>query len=84
MDFERIAFSGLFAVCVVATLTGIGCVVESLRADGRVDYCRIIYDNDSAIHLPVYRVVGHRNWRPDINVAVASTAEEAATSRYVA
>ena len=60
---------GTFALCMFMVAT----------SSGKIDYCRVRYNNDSQIHPPVYVVEGHRSWRPDVNVAIAVTAEEADT-----
>ena len=81
MDMEKAVQWGLFGTVAAGIVAGALCLVMCARSDGAVDYCRVIYNNDSSIHLPVYIVEGHRNWRPDIRVAIAQTAEEAEAKR---
>lgn len=78
MNVEKTAWCTLFAVCIIGLIAGGACLINVGTSSGKVDYCRIEYDNDSSIHLPAYRIIGHRAWRPDVNVAVVGTAEDAA------
>jgi hypothetical protein len=81
MDFEKAAWYTAFFALIAGMIMGIYCLVKVIGSDGRVDYCRILYDNDSSIHLPAYRVIGHRAWRPDIDIAVTISADDAEAKR---
>ncbi len=77
MDLEKTMWGCLLAVVMGGIVAGAVCLVNVAKSDGRVDYCRVLYDN-SSYALPAYRIVGHRNWRGDIDVAVTTSAEDAA------
>ncbi len=47
-----------------------------MLGDGRIVYCRIVYYGEQ-----VYIVEGHSNWRPDISIAIAVSAEDAEAKR---
>jgi len=78
MDLEKTATTFGFVTAFVALVIGIVCLIQCINSNGKVDYCRVVYDNSSSIHPPAYRIIGHRNWRPDIDVAVTISAEDAA------
>lgn len=77
MDFDKFLSYGLASLLTLAVLGGTTCLVMCARSDGRVDYCRVIYHNENNVQLPVYVIEGHRNWRPDIRMAVATSSDEA-------
>lgn len=81
MDFDKFLSLGLMGVLSLALLGGAACLFMCARSDGRVDYCRIVYHNENNVQLPIYVIEGHRNWRPDIRMAVATSAEEAEAKR---
>lgn len=81
MDLQKLFSWSIALVSALAIAGGGVCLVNVARSDGRIDYCRVIYNNDSSVHLPVYIIEGHRNWRPDVRVAVATTADQAEAER---
>ena len=78
MNLEKVTITFGIMALVVGFALGLTALIQVMNSNGRVDYCRVLYDNDSAKHPPAYRVIGHRNWHPDIDVAMALSAEEAA------
>ncbi len=79
MNFEKIAVTFGFMALSAALAIGLVCSIQSINSDGKVDYCWVEYNNSSSIHPPAYRVIGHRKWRPDVDVAVTISAEDAAS-----
>jgi hypothetical protein len=63
------AFISAALIGMVSAIGFMGCMWA--KSDGRVNYCYITEDE------AIYRVVGHRNWRPDVTLATALTAEDA-------
>jgi len=76
MDLEKTATTFGFVTAFAALAIGIVCLIQCINSDGRIDYCRIVHENTS--YVQVYRIIGHRKWRSDVNVAVTISAEDAA------
>lgn len=72
---------GIVGVVALGILAGAASLFMVARSDGRVDYCRVVYYNENNVQLPVYIVEGHRNWRPDIRMAITRSAEDAEAQR---
>ena len=81
MDLEKAFWTSAFGLACIGALAGIASLFMVAKSDGRVDYCRVVYYNENNVQLPVYIVEGHRNWRPDIRMAITRTAEEAESQR---
>lgn len=66
----------IVAVCVGVIL--ISCAIYlSASSTGRVDYCQVEGT------LGGYTIRGHRNWRPDVIIAVASNVQDAESIRKI-
>lgn len=78
---DKVVFWGITGIIAVALIAGATCLVNVARSDGRIQYCRVIYYNENNVQLPVYIVEGYRPWRPDVRVAITTTAEDAEAKR---
>ncbi len=58
----------VFALAVIAIALTIGLLAKLASSDGRVDYCYVV---TTPFPGASYRIVGHRPWRFDLDVAYA-------------
>ena len=65
----------LYAVLVMIICFFAYCLTRVTLSDGRIDYCYI--DNIKGSTTGGYEIIGHRPWRPDAHLGVASGPEAA-------
>jgi hypothetical protein len=80
---EKLIIRGIVIVCCTVIIAIALSLFMYAKSDGKVDYCYILYNNDSTIHLPSYVIMGHRSWRIDIRMAIASSVDEANAKRQI-
>jgi hypothetical protein len=71
---NRVIEYSIFALIVIALAFCGFCLVKVVSTDGQVDYCYV--DNING-RTGGYEVIGHRPWRPDAHLGVASSPDSA-------
>lgn len=68
-----------FVSIVSSVLIGVAVIVGMIaRSDGKIDHCWVEL---AQYQTPSYAARGHRNWQPNVTIAIAPTAEEAEAKR---